>query len=268
MKNKGGFVAFVILLSLLFANVAAAQGETPPPPPSMPTDNEIVRTINLTKNPSSEIALKNVQLDIYSDGSRKIIVEGEFSFGDPTITYQIAIDEHAQSYLTRIVPTPIEDLEQIVPDEGSSKVNPLQVSPGTYSAQVIVRHKDIVGYELARTTNKLGWRVNSNGSVTWLSYTDGCQGFTTPVTHWYLNGPCSGNAPWYCCGYVNNYVRGSYYNADWGDPSQKTYAVHESNLRGLNNGKYSYTWYAQDSGEDAGLIYATVSGSCSCNGRQ
>lgn len=208
--------------------------------------------------------LESVTIKIAPDKTITIEATGEPMPDMPEFAYDISIDISNNTYTTTLVD--MSEVNILPSEEGEPEKNlgniknqqyslvPLAISPGTYQATIRVQTLDPVYIVLAQTTNYLKWTVSSNGSVQWNAYTDGCLGYTTPITHWYVSA-CSSSAPYYSGGVAYNAASGTYYNWDWGNPNLSTNAYHSITVGGKNDGHCTYSWSHSDWGEDANLTW-------------
>jgi len=223
----------------------------------------------LSPDTTSELILDSVTSNTATDGSITIEVNGGHIDGKPEFAYNFNVDLAKNTYKTKFVDVNqvkglpsqlIKSGENLSPDQGYApdNVQPLAIVPGTYEARIRVQTRDPVTIPLNQTEDYLKWIVYSNGSVNWVSYTDGCAGYTTILgTHWYTDW-CLFASPFINGGLVYNNSGGQYYNWDWHNPNIATYSSHSISLGGNNSGHCTYSWGHSRWGEDYLLIYGVV----------
>lgn len=271
MKKR--FLVFfaTIFVTLVSINTLYAQGEISPFDPNSPKQ-QVVEVIRLQPGADAEVILEDVEVKILSDGSIALSANGTYEVGEPTLAYDIVVDLERSTYTTSLVP--LDELELHTPQKGISGENPdpnsdlksgfrnaMFVSPGTYWAKIRVQTLDPVFIVVAETTNYLKWQVYGSGTVSWLSYTDGCWGANpSPLgTNWFVTS-CSSASPYYAASNtkVYNAAFGNYQNWDFGNNSVDTNVSHWSLLGGQNNSSYTYSWSASDWGEGSGLLWSRI----------
>lgn len=251
-------IVLALMLSVFIPSYSSAQSKEKDKP-----ERKVVKKVKLNPTPDAEVILPDFTATIYDDGTRS--VESTITSTPDVVppSFEFEVDPEKGTYKTK----KIKPAEGNVDDQ-SGQIGTLAV-PGTYVWKILVEGKDPVFIIVNRTTNRLEWRVNSNGSMTWLSYIDSCYARNpTPVfeTHWYVTS-CTTDAPFNVSGtsvpQIRNIAEGRYINWDWGDPNLSTTARSQITLTAFNDGTFSNNWVYEDAGEDAGLLRGTVT-TCKC----
>lgn len=117
--------------------------------------------------------------------------------------------------------------------------------------------EDPAQVNLAETTNELNWTVYSNGTVEWYRWVYGCWSANPSSlgTYWYVDY-CRHVAPWYNPERTLVYhdAEGRYYNYDFGNDAEATYAWHWIRIQGQNDGCFTYSWSYSHTGEWSALL--------------
>lgn len=119
---------------------------------------------------------------------------------------------------------------------------------------------DPVNIPEAYTYNKIWWTEDSNGTLQLTSRHAYCEAISPTLanTHWY-NSNCS--LPW---SYNGNYTSlsstatGNYYNYDFADPNQATYAWHTINITANAGGTFSYSYNWSHWGEVSSFLHGSL----------
>lgn len=190
----------------------------------------------------------NFWLYRYSDGTVSVKLKGSGTkqSGTPAVKYDIKVDLDNGIYRAAIVN-----------DLGTKSTNVPMTLIGPFSAYVGLTTDDAVGADLCITENTLEWYGNTNGTVLLDDY-DYDYWAANPSsfnTHWYIDSS-SGKRPWYSSGdeYIYSENEADYYNYDFLDNDEITTAWHWIEIRGTENGNFTYRWDYEHDGEAAGIL--------------
>jgi len=237
----------VPLIILLAAEVTSgAQGSQVTVP-----GKKVVKVDILQPAPDSERISSTLRATVgeLSDGNKFISISGQGTEknNSPPLLYRITIDLRQNTY--KITRLKISDL----PGGLFLRNSILAIAPGTYYASVALATQDLPQITLAYTNNYLSWRVNSNGSVSYVADRNDCWAANpSPLgTHWYISS-CYENL--WNDGRLNHFVNANYYNHDFGLKNLATYVWHTSTIRGRNDGWFEYHWNYNHWGEFSWLL--------------
>lgn len=237
-------------------------------PQRAPRELRVERSARLKPLPDAEVVLPKLEAIFLSDGSVTLRGKGTARAGAPPSGFDFTVDLAQETYTThRLKPEEIEDHTPLQESSGINRITEgevpghvqTKISPGTWQGKVRVQTKDPAFIVLTETTVQVTWKVVASGTVTWLSYSDGCWAANPSAlgTHWY-NSSCSLGAAYYNSNRACNSNTGSYYNYDFLDASQGTFATDSDWLCGRNDATFDYNWSHNDSGEASLLIYGSV----------
>ena len=250
----GALLAAMLLLSMVFVPVASAQGANDN------KDKKILEIIRLQPEASSEVILDSFEAILWSDDSVTVQSSGQKQAETPALYFHWEINLSKKTYKTTKLA--VSDLIKRTPintkiEKNKGKLTPdavvVAVTPGTYTATVQVVTDDLVGEDLAETTHKLNWTVNAGGTVNWnwRSVSAWAANPSSFGTHWFVDTYGFVGSVTYSPDQTSVFseAQGKYYNWDFGDDNQATYADHWSKIQGRNDGGFNYWWGATHSGE-------------------
>ena len=235
---------------------------------------DVRRVLELRPLPGAEVVVPGFKAFFLSDGSVTISGKGRARAGAPTSGFDFEVDLASGTYTTRrLDPSEIEERRPLQEAFGENRQpgrpgrsgEPPQkitaaVLPGTWWGRVRVQTRDPLLVVLTETTTELTWTVDSGGTVSWISYGDGCWAANPSSlgTHWFVSS-CQLGGPWYpSATRVCNENRGYYYNWDFEDENLRTDVSQWSWMCGRNDALYDFNWSHNDSGEFSLLIYGSV----------
>ncbi len=248
MRKKwiAALMVVVLLLQILPFSVLADGGVS--------TAESSVKWVYLRPDSTkTDVHLEFVRVEIVSPSRIKVEAKGVYNVNLPPFAFSLNIDLAQKTYIAHRI---------TLPTKGSS----LDASPNTYVARpaiVRLQTKDPAFITLNETTDYLRWKVNDNGTVTYLAWDDSCWAANpSPVgTHWYCEW-CTNDPPWYeYYGHheaVYNTASGHYINWDFGDPNLSTEVYHSITIKGKNDGNFVYWISYTDWGEYAWLLHHSV----------
>lgn len=244
-------VVFVCLIVVLVAAtnihspVYAEASKTPPLHSEEATPLEVIGDAGKT--------IHHVDAKIESDGSVSIVAEGSYVSGGPALAYDFVVDAGNKTIqFTEIKPDQLA-MPAIAPATQANVI-------GVGQARVRVVGKDPVLMVVNETTNYLYWHRFDDGTVKAISYNDLCYAANpTPIgTHWFTTN-CPVSLPWNNgpAQVVNN-ANGEYINWDFWLDTSSTSMTHFSQIVGLHNGTFNYSWSWNAWGEASDLLHATL----------
>jgi hypothetical protein len=224
---------------------------------------KVVKQIKLKAKKGAEVILPDFTLIVYEDGTRSVGSSISYTTTSPALAFDFEVDPDKGTYKTKR----LDSDEKIL--VSSDEQAGIQAVPGFYVWKVLVEGKDPAFIIVNRTTNRLEWKVNQDGTTVLISYVDECYARNpTPVfeTHWFTTS-CRNDVPFYVSGTnftrLRNVAEGSYINWDWNDRNLSTTANSRITLTAYNDGTFSNDWLYEDAGEDAILLRGTVT-TCRC----
>jgi hypothetical protein len=167
-------MVFALLLSAFTPSYSLAQDKTK----SDKAERKVTKKVKLKPTKDAEVIIPDFTATFYDDGTRSV---GGTDSGGPNMPVQafdFEVDLKNGPYKTTRVDPDIANREEQAVQAEASTTNPVVPTgsmgtlavPGIEVYKVRVVGKDLASIVLNQTTNRLEWRVNSNGTVTWLSY--------------------------------------------------------------------------------------------------
>lgn len=253
----GALLTALLLLSMALVPAVSAQGAN---------QQKI-----LLKPSQYNINLTEVQLIVWSDNHTSLAIQGEKKVGSSPQYFSIEVFPENMTYKT--TKKQINEVTQITYGQVKNTTelkskniydNIVTAASTNRYAQVEVLTEDPIFLDLAKTRQTLGWSTDGS-TVTINSRSILGEAYTTPWpfnTHWYID-----ITPAFYGSYTYSTNRdsvttdgyGQYYNDDFGNVSQRTWAWHRIKIQGNAGNPIFYYWaWWNHWGEGASLLQASA----------
>lgn len=270
MKDWLKILIPAIMLVFLVGSVTAYNGQTIEKRSYSVQEDGTPQVFTLTPSQDNYINLEKVQLIVWSKNHTTLIVHDTKKVGSGPKYFRIEVDLQNKTYKTTKLEITKEKFPELFGKIETSSGTTLQetnrissptiLSTTYYYGRVSVLTEDPINIDCAKTTHRLDWSTDGT-TVNFISRELTATAYTTIVgTHWYIdyaqfNGPVTYSSSHDS---VTSDAEAQYYNDDWHNDDERTWAWHRIRITGKANGYFDWTAWWDHWGEDAWLLHGSA----------